>query len=407
MGRHRKRNKSEGGFSDINPGITREEPAGIYIHVPFCTQKCPYCDFYSITDQSLQNAFIRALIGEMDMNAGVSLRFDSLYIGGGTPSVLAEGFIGQIVETAFDTFDILSNAEITLEVNPGTVTEKTLRDYRLTGVNRLNIGCQSFQTKNLTFLGRAHTVKDACMAVKWGRSAGFDNIGLDMIYGIPGQTISSWKNDLQKAVSYAPEHLSCYMLTYAPETPMESDRKQGRLSPMPDRQVGDLFRATIAYLTERGYEQYEISNFARIRSDTSNGNRSRHNRKYWTYVPYIGLGPSAHAFIPPLRRWNHRNVARYIRDIDRGKPPIQGKERLNRQQCIIEAIYLGLRQTQGIDIEDFERRFNLTFQETFSSVLSNLEKEGHIQLDPKTCALTQKGMLFLDSIASMFVSLDF
>ena len=190
------------------------EPAGLYIHIPFCIRKCLYCDFYSVTDLSLKNAFIKALAQEMRFYAGHAVGVDTLYIGGGTPSVLKPGEIESILAEARRCFNVLPDAELTLEVNPGTVSARSLSDYRRRGVNRINIGVQSFQNRVLGFLKRIHTAEDAANSIRWARRAGFANIGLDLIYGVSGQSEASWLADLEQAVSFRPEHLSCYMLSY-------------------------------------------------------------------------------------------------------------------------------------------------------------------------------------------------
>jgi oxygen-independent coproporphyrinogen-3 oxidase len=384
------------------------QPAGLYIHIPFCLKKCPYCDFYSITDPSFHPAFLDALSTEMRLNRDVDLVFDTLYIGGGTPSVLDETSIHQMVETARRSFKILPGAEITLEVNPGTVTLEKLKGYRRAGVNRINIGVQSFNSANLGFLGRIHSGRDAELALRWARSAGFDNIGLDLIYGIPDQTPASWRKDLKAAIEFRPQHLSCYILSFEPGTPMDRDRKKGRFEPMSEDRVCDLFETTVKFLRDHGYVQYEISNFAREdigESGLGNAgdNRSRHNTKYWTFAPYLGLGPSAHSFIEPERFWNHADVGKYIRDLARGKLPLAEKELLVQDQLMTEAIYLGLRQTRGISVDAFDEKFGVNFRGAFGEVIADLEERGLMECSHGRCALTSKGMLVLDSIAALFI----
>ena len=375
--------------------------AGIYVHIPFCIKKCPYCDFYSITNQSLEHLFIEALIKEMQIASNHPLFFDSLYLGGGTPSVLKPANIGRIIENAYRLFNILTDFEVTIEVNPGTVTPEKLKEYRNIGINRLNIGVQSFQDANLDFLGRIHSTNDAKKTIKWARKAGFDNIGIDLIYGIPGQTKKTWISDLRKAVKFEPEHLSCYMLTYEKGTPLDRNRQQGKFKPVADFLTGKLFETTMEYLTTHGYIQYEISNFAK------NAHRkSRHNLKYWSFTPYLGFGPSAHSFIKFQRYWNYRSVKKYINNITEGKLPVEEKEILNREQRMMEMVYLGLRRTDGIDINAIDEHLGINFRKIFAEKIMQLEKDGYIlHVQPKNrCALSRKGMLFLDSIASMFIS---
>ncbi len=384
------------------------QPAGLYIHIPFCVKKCPYCDFYSITNGSLHPAFMDALISEMRMTRDPNLMFDTLYMGGGTPSVLDSKTIGKIIEAARQSYEILPHAEITLEVNPGTVSLKQFEEYRCSGVNRINIGVQSFDPVNLQFLGRIHSVRDAHAAVTWAQKAGFENLGLDLIYGIPDQTKKSWLRDLKLAIESEPRHLSCYILSFEPGTPLYRDRQEGRLKPLAELQVCELFETTLEFLSNHGYVQYEISNFAR-KSMTRSGltdadrNRSRHNMKYWKFVPYIGLGPSAHSFLDPKRYWNCEDVKKYIQDLEAEKLPRAGVERLSMEQLMIEAIYLGLRQTKGILIDVFDKKFAVNFKAIFKKVIANLEVRGLIVLSRNRCALTSKGMLYLDSIAAMFI----
>jgi len=382
------------------------EPAGLYIHVPFCLRKCPYCDFFSTTDLSLRHNFVRALLQEMKMTRNHGLHFDTLYIGGGTPSILSVRAVDQILETAHMAFGILDGAEITLEANPGTVDLRRLKRYRLSGINRINIGVQSFQEENLRFLGRIHSQQDARRAIRESGKSGIENIGLDVIYGIPGQSKKSWIDDLKQAVAFEPNHLSCYMLTFEPGTPLEKDRQMGRVSPADESHTAELFETTVAFLENAGYAQYEISNFARSFSNRSKINRSRHNQKYWSLIPYIGLGPSAHSFLEPVRWWNHRSVRKYIDELSEGRLPIDEKEQLKDSQRIIEAIYLGLRKTEGIDVNHFDTKFGVRFHDLFGKTVSDLTERGLMEADQYRCALSGKGMLLLDSIAAAFVCQD-
>ena len=383
-----------------------EKPAGLYVHIPFCLRKCCYCDFYSISDLSQTSGFLAALKREMQMNSGTSLVFDTLYIGGGTPSVLPPEAIGQIIETAGRYFSIASDAEKTLEVNPGTVTLENLSEYRKFGVNRLNIGVQSFNDNNLRFLGRIHSGRDARLSVEWAHRAGFDNIGLDLIFGLPGQDKINWLSDLTQAGNLEPEHLSCYMLTCESGTPLDREVKTGRIHLAAEGRVLDLFDTAIHFLTNHDFLHYEVSNFARMAGPNHEPRTSRHNLKYWSFAPYIGLGPSAHSFIEPERYWNHRSVATYVRQIEAGKSATAEIERLTKEQMVIEAIYLGFRTTRGIDLDMFKARFDISFSQTFDKTIAELETRGMIKLSERHCALTRTGLPFLDSIASMFTSQD-
>jgi len=382
----------------VNNSLTNCEPSGIYIHIPFCIKKCPYCDFYSVTDLSLQDAFVRALKLEISMNRQPDMVFDTVYLGGGTPSVLSPDAVGQLLESVHNTFCITKDAEITLEVNPGTVNGKKLADLRHAGINRLNIGVQSFQDKNLKFLGRIHSASDASRIIDYAREACFENIGLDLIYGLPDQSDVSWRSDLRRAMDIEPEHLSCYMLTYESGTPLDNFRKQGIIHPLPETQSATLFETTMKVADDSGYEHYEISNYARFPAA-----RSRHNQKYWAFIPYLGFGPSAHSYSGNRRYWNHRSISDYLSDIDRGKRPIESEEFLNREQQIMETLYLGLRKIEGIDIPAFDRKYGVRFSMLYGKVITHLNQIGCIEIDSSRCRLTRKGMLFLDSIAAMLI----
>jgi oxygen-independent coproporphyrinogen III oxidase len=382
--------------------LTNPPPAGIYIHIPFCARKCLYCDFYSVTDLSLQDAFIKAI--EREIAATKSrLPFDSLYIGGGTPSILTARQIGRIIEGIYRQFNLEESAEITLEVNPGTVTRESLKAFRESGVTRLNIGIQSFQDNFLRWLGRLHSALEAKEAIRWARAAGFDQIGMDLIYGIPGQSRQTWIADLYQAISLDPEHLSCYMLTCEPDTPLDQMRQSREFKAMPDEEVCGLFAATVAELAENGYPLYEISNFARKDSDHADINRSRHNQKYWTGTAYLGFGPAAHSFLCPDRYRNHRDIGTYLADIESGRLPVAETETLTLEQQLMEIVFLGLRTVEGISIRRFEERSGRPFNVLFQEILTDPELKAFFSLTPERCALTFQGMIFLDSIAAMFV----
>ena len=381
-----------------------EQPGGLYIHIPFCNSKCLYCDFYSITDLAKISSFLAALEREMELAGQSAPTFDTLYIGGGTPSVLDGTAIERIVADAFKHFSIRSDAEVTIEVNPGTVALEDLRQYRQSGINRLNIGIQSFQEENLKFLGRSHSRKEALSSIAWARRAGFENIGLDLIYGLPEQEEIRWLPDLDQAIQNSPEHLSCYLLTREVGTPLDREVLADRIRLPPEDHLCSLFETTIDYLTHYDYLHYEVSNFARKADKSRSSWMSRHNQKYWSFAPYIGLGPSAHSYLEPERHWNHRSLEKYLQDIRQGKLPLADKEKLTREQMMMEAIYLGFRTAQGIDIDDFQRRFGINFLKTFRELIADFKKDGLLKVTQNHCGLTPKGMVLLDGITAEFTS---
>lgn len=380
---------------------TSLEPAGLYIHIPFCIRKCFYCNFYSVTDLGLQNDFVKALRREMRLVNTSGLSFDTLYIGGGTPSTLSASNIDRIIEQSGQSFHFLPSVEVTLEINPGTVNREDLSNYRTAGVNRLNIGVQSFNDASLQMLGRLHSSQDATQTFKQARQKGFANIGLDLIYGLSGQTLMQWRRDLQMAISLEPEHISCYILTYEMGAALDNMKRRGLITPLPDERICEFYDAAVQYLSAHGYEQYEIANFARI--DKGDDYRSLHNYKYWSFAPYIGLGPSAHSYVHPFRWWNHSDISVYIDAIRKSASPAADRERLTQRQQMIETLYVKLRTRQGIDLIQFEKIFGMRLTDEFASLIRFLEKQRKLTCTPTKIALTPEGMLHHNAITLMFL----
>jgi oxygen-independent coproporphyrinogen III oxidase len=382
------------------PRIKSASPAGlgIYLHIPFCKKKCPYCGFYSVTDLNLAVPFIKALMKEMGIIELPPIPVDTIYFGGGTPSLLDVCDIQTLLDEIGRRFQTADEVEITLEANPGTVTLEKLVEYKQAGINRLNLGVQSFCDAMLRFLGRIHNSGQALEAFHMARAAGFQNIGMDLIYGIPGQTPDLWRADLKQAVALCPEHLSCYMLTYEPGTPLEADLQKGAFRPLSENAVADLFDLTARFLEDNGYARYEVSNFS-----ISAATRSRHNLKYWRRVPYIGLGPAAHSFVENRRSWNVRSLRDYLKKIESGRHPMAGMELLDRRQQMMEAISLGFRCADGIGVDAFESLFKVDFRKMFAEINRIYESEGYLCVANGCCRLTPKGMRFADAIARGFV----
>ncbi len=379
----------------VQPALPTESPAGLYLHLPFCLKKCPYCDFYSITDLSKKDGYIDALIAEMELRKhGAVHRFDTVYLGGGTPSTFSGLEIEKILEKVNSVFEIFPTAEITLEINPGTVSGHSLAAYRQAGVTRISVGIQSFNDRILKTLGRIHTAEAAADVLQQAIATGFDHVGLDLIYGIPGQSTADCQADLDQAAQFEVDHISCYMLSFESGTKFENQRQAGQLQPLTDTRTAEMYRMVVSELARRGYPQYEISNFSRP------GCHSLHNVKYWNSTSYIGLGAGAHSFDGVTRLWNYRDVDQYIKSISDGCLPTDGKEKLTRSQHMLEMIYLGLRTTAGIGKNDFERRFQVDFNHLFGDIVNDLQGRDFINENERRLSLTVEGMLFLDAIVN-------
>ncbi len=367
---------------------------GLYVHIPFCLSKCPYCDFYSSTSLSAFPHFLDALIKEMKMYRSRFNPFDTVYIGGGTPSLLTPQQLERILASIRENFNLLSNTEVTMEINPADLNRSYLESIREAGINRINIGVQSFDQDLLAFLGRRHSVKQAISAIEASRKAGFHNIGFDLIYGLPEHTTDSWLDILKRAVVFAPEHLSCYQLTLEAHTPL-GKRYQAREFSIPGEDLQyEFFMKTSQFLEESGYIHYEVSNFAKGTEYTS-----RHNQKYWNHSPYLGLGPSAHSFQDNRRWWNHRSIDQYVTAINAGNSPVEETELLTMEQLRLEALYFGLRTRKGVNLEDFRSRYQYDFLVEKKETLSKLQEEGFLSLQDGHLSPTPTGLAVADSLS--------
>ena len=364
---------------------------GLYIHIPFCKTKCPYCDFYSITDTGIVDRWLDALEREMSGYKSLHSRFDSIYLGGGTPSILGEAALEQLMEAIRNHWSQDPGEEVTLEANPDDITREKLLHYRSLGINRLSLGIQSFNDSELRFLKRRHTAAGALKAIDLVRSCGFDNFGVDLMYGLKGQTSRSWMGTLARAVDYDPSHLSCYQLTIESRTPFGLLREKGSLRTLKEATERRFFLDTSHFLADHGFIHYEISNFARTEKFIS-----RHNSKYWTHAPYLGLGPGAHSFHGGKRWWNHRSVEGYCGSLEKGIMPVDGYEILTPEQTRLESLYFGFRTTQGITAKDLgpENRISRTLEDLARSRLINV-RDGRI-------TPTLEGFLVADRLPLMF-----
>ena len=374
----------------------------IYIHIPFCLRKCAYCDFYSETRLSLIPDYLKALETEIHLRAESDIssphdHIDTIYLGGGTPSLLDIKQIDRIFQTLNTRFRVSPDAEITVEINPGTVDSDYLTGLKGTGVNRLSIGVQSFDDVKLAFLNRIHTADEALKTIDRAETAGFENISLDLIYGVPGETRAAWIRDLKKALDRRPSHISAYMLTLEPGTPLADQMKQGDFIPFGNDMMSLLFKITSRYLSQNGFEHYEISNFSRGKA-----NRSRHNSRYWNMASYLGFGPGAHSYDGAVRSWNHRSIDGYITDLSSGRLPVEDREILSPEQKMIEFIMLRLRTLEGLDLDEFQARFQLPFTKRFEIILSRILDENLGSIENSRFFLNLEGRTFLNSIVETF-----
>lgn len=372
------------------------DPKSIYIHIPFCVKKCVYCDFYSNTDLSLIPVYVKALQKEIEKRPGSGNKIDTIYFGGGTPSLLAVKDVEKLLERVQDKFLVSRDVEVTVEVNPGTVDFEYLRQLRRTGVNRLSIGIQSFDEEKLKFLKRIHTARQASAAFEDAKKAGFDNISMDLIYGVPVET--GWPDDLEKAVRMKPSHLSCYMLTIEPGTPLDEKVKKGLIHPLGNSAMSVLFQNTVRFLNANQYEQYEISSFSKGRQ-----NRSKHNSKYWDMSEYYGFGAAAHSYDGDTRSWNHKSIKTYIKDImDSDRLPVEGREILTREQKMLEMIMLRLRTVEGLDVKKFKLLFQVSFENQFKDILEPVFETSLGTIQNGFFSLTLEGKTCLNSIVEGF-----
>jgi len=376
-------------------GKGKKESPGLYVHIPFCRTKCPYCNFYSITDTSTVQNYIDALKGEMALYVDSTLTYDTIYVGGGTPSILTAEQLFEIFDTIMAVFSIAEGSEITIEANPGDIDGDFASFLVHSPVNRINVGVQSFSDDILAYLGRRHSAKKAISALDRLIDEGCANIGLDLIYGIPGQGIDLWKNTLAQALLFSPAHLSCYELTVEPETPLGMHLAQGD-TPLPEEdEMYDFFMTTTDILKCAGYVHYEVSNFASTERFVS-----RHNRKYWSHTPYLGLGSAAHSFFGNMRWWNHRSVKRYIADAMNGRPPIESNETLDSDALIFEALFLGLRTAEGVDLYELNARFQVDLLKKNRSKINALYKNGFIEIERGRIRPTDRGLAIADYIST-------
>ncbi len=376
----------------------------LYVHIPYCESKCPYCDFnsYAVPDWP-EDRYARALCDELTGYAAQSpwngAEVATVFFGGGTPSLFDPATIARILDTIAATMRVATDIEITLEANPGTVERARLAGFRAAGVNRLSFGIQSFQPDLLATLGRVHTVEDSRAAIAAARAAGFANLNLDLIFAVPGQSRAMCAADVAEAVRYAPEHVSAYNLTYEPSTPFHTRRARGEIVPLGEDDECWMYDHVRSTLADAGHAQYEISNFARP------GRAARHNQSYWRGVPYLGIGAGAHSYADRPgwgRRWsNERLPERYIAGVAAGNA-VASSEDLSFETAAGEFMFLGLRELDGVDPARFAARFGRPL-DAVHPIVASFRDTGLLATRDGKLALSQRGLLVADSIFAAFV----
>ena len=386
---------------------TFEGAAGLYVHIPFCQTKCPYCSFvsYQNVDTDIKNRYMQTLVQQAyDMarhSWSRARKFHSLYIGGGTPPTVDIPTMADFIAECLGAFDFSARSpevpEVTMEVNPNTVNKAVLKRFRQAGVNRLSIGTQSFSDAMLKAIGRKHSAEDCILAVKNARDAGFTNISLDLMYGLPGQGLANWQNSLKTAVELAPEHFSVYELTIEKNTPFADQLCQGRLD-LPGEDVTlAMFEHAREILPARGYEQYEISNYAR------KGFQSIHNINYWENGSYVGLGSGAVSCFSGVRIQNEENPERFIKMITMQQKPFKEGEILPLYARFRESVIMGLRMTAGVSISRLEKQFGLTPVEHYGEILELLLLQELLEEKDNRLRLTKRGMLLANRVMAQLV----
>jgi oxygen-independent coproporphyrinogen III oxidase len=370
--------------------------AGIYVHIPFCLAKCVYCDFYSVVDSpESQNRFVASLIREIELQSESVWRkqeFDTIYFGGGTPSIFKPDQLGAIIESLNKGLSIVAGAEITIEINPETVEKSFFEQLKNIGVNRISIGVQSFNDTELQTLGRIHNSQTALSAMDSARRAGFDNFSIDLIFGIPGQSLESWQQTLDIAVKQKPAHISAYGLTIEIGTPLESLIDSGKLIAVDDDTQVDMYRLLLETMAQNGLIRYEISNFARP------GKESRHNLKYWRDCNYLGFGPAAHTYDGSTRCANVRDLAKYASLLGQNQFPIDFCEQLSSEQKTMERLLMGIRQAEGVALASVISTID-------KDSLESLREDELVLISNGKLLITEKGLPISDKIIAQLIKI--
>ena len=389
------------GASRFGPTANSEPPdlgegAGLYLHIPFCSAVCPYCDFaVRVGAPPERETFVRDLIRETALWSGWQVPIDTVYFGGGTPSLLTADQLDRLLDAARRNLPVRADARVFFEANPEDVTRDAAGEWRALGVATLSLGVQSFDDRELRFLGRRHDGARGREALAQCLATGFDTVSLDVIFGLPDQRADTLRASLDTAVALSPDHVSCYQLTVHQRTVFGRRRARGRLVEMAEDDQAERYALVHDVLARAGLPAYEVSNFARAPR-----HRSRHNMKYWRHLPYLGLGPSAHSFDGSRRWWNHRGTRAYRAALDEDERPVAGSETLSKDDLALEALMFGLRTVDGIDLREFRRRFGIDLVAGNRPFIDECLESGLLALGEDRLAPTTPGLAVADALAA-------
>jgi oxygen-independent coproporphyrinogen III oxidase len=376
------------------------EPVGIYVHIPFCAAICNYCNFNrGLHDATLRPRYVDALVADIRRFADPTVAADTIFFGGGTPSLLSGAELGRIIQACRESFALTPDAEITVEANPESSTAETLDAFRVAGANRLSFGVQSFRDEELRRLGRLHSSQTARDAVRLARAAGFDNLSLDLMMWLPGQSVAEWLASVDALIEQQPDHASLYLLEIYPNAPLRDDMARAGWSVAPDDDAAEMYLEGLARLDGAGFEQYEISNVARPAS-----RRSRHNLKYWQEGEWLGFGSGAHATFRGERWRTVSGTTDYIDRVNGGQDVRLDRRALGAEEQVEEALFMGLRLTDGLDLDHVHRRYGIDIWARYGQDLSPYVSAGLLIHEPgRRLALTRDGMLLANDVMSVFI----
>ncbi|WP_422360602.1 radical SAM family heme chaperone HemW [Reichenbachiella sp.] len=372
--------------------------AGIYIHIPYCKQACHYCDFHFSTNLNTKSDLIEAILKEIELQKDYLLgeTIETIYFGGGTPSILSIQELSDVLHKIYENFQISENSEITLEANPDDLGRPKLEELKVAGINRLSIGIQSFDDQILSYFNRAHNSKMALDAVKYAREIGFENISIDLIFGVPNQTLEALKNDLEQALELNTPHVSIYGLTIEEDTVFGKWEKQNKLTPLDEDLAAEHLVLIMDTLAAVGYEQYEISNFC------LQGFESKHNSSYWHGKKYLGLGPAAHSYNGVERQFNYAHNIKYIKSIQSDKLPFT-IEKLSAEDQVNEAILTQLRLKDGINHADLKQIHDFDLIKERRVLINEFIQKNMLELNGNFLSLTSNGKLLADFITEKLI----